>query len=160
MALDPTLGGQIEAAMRGLLNCLCAALGTVGWTGDCCVEPGEVAWDTFDGPDGRAWARLIEVFPTLNFPVQSGPVDPEDVRTTWAARVELGATVPVCDEGCGCSVREANARELLNAAESGLTGVACCGTYDARVVGMAVNGPEGGNAGFTIQLIVPVDICC
>lgn len=167
MAVDSS---TLELSMQSLLDCLCVALGTAGWEGECCLEPGVPAWgaccsDGGDGPTGKAWARLIEVYPTERFPTQSQAVDPSGGTTQWAMRVELGATTCVCFEMCDCDVRMKSARRVLNMAEAGLSAMACCSDQsgmcsDLRVVGLTMVGPEADCGGFNLQVVVPTQVCC
>lgn len=162
---DPT---PVEAQLRELLNCLCTALGAVGWEGDCCLEPGEVVWDTMCNDaamEGKAWARLVQVYPSERFPAPSPPASLVKCGTALSMRVELGAIACVCWEVCDCDVREANAHLVLVMVKAALESVACCtpdgvDPEEVRLVQLDTVGPEGGSAGFVMELVVPTDVCC
>jgi hypothetical protein len=147
---------------------MCTGLGAAGWTGDCCLEPGEVAWETLcingDEP-GKAWARLVQIYPSPRFPSAGEPVNPQDCQAQWAMRIELGAIACMCWEQCDCDIKQANARLTLNMVQAALQSVGCCWPDvpvkpDVRVAELVTVGPEGGSAGFVMQLVLPTEVCC
>lgn len=156
---------QLEAVLRSLLGCLCVALGEAGWEGDCCLEPGEAAWDQCcpggcaDG-GGKAWVRMIELYPTDRYPLQGAPADPSKCEVEWAVRAELGATSCVCFEVADCEVREANARRVIQVVSAALGAAACCDVDDVRIEGVTVLGPQADCAGASMTVTVPTSVCC
>lgn len=155
---------RAKVSMQALLACLCTELGEAGWTGECCVSPGAVAWDACCDGGGMAWVRLISVFPTDRFPFQGSPVDLSRRDTEWAARIELGAVTCAGAEG-GCAADGETADAVLGMAEAALRAIACCSASDPaapdmRVAGLEVVGPQGMCAGFTQEVFVSLGVCC
>jgi hypothetical protein len=166
VAVDPAPAGPFEPLLREALGCLCAALGQAGWEGECCLEAGELDWETVcDDADtpGRAWARLLNVYPTPRFPDQGGPADPSSDASEWAMTFELGAVMCLCPE-CGCEARDEQASTVLRMTRAALEAVACC-TLGGACGELAVSGLEqigvlGGAGGFAMQVVAPISICC
>lgn len=160
MAVVPT-AEQIEGVLRDLLGCLCTSLAAAGWEGNCCLQPGAVAWTQCCADGGTAWVRLIEAYPSEHFPAQGQAVDPSRCEAQWAVRAELGALTCVCFELCDCEVRDANAVKVIALEGAMLDAVACCGLgEDVRVVGLTGVGPEGECAGATLQVVAALSVCC
>lgn len=149
------------ASMRALLGCMCTALGDYGWRGDCCLEPGEVAWDQC-GPEPKAWVRLVDVYPSRPYPLFASNVKVEDVQ--WALTLEMGAVTQVCDDDCDCAVKTSNTEAVVLLAAAMLDALACCGLDscgdDPRAQPVQVTGPEGLCAGAKMAVNVPIDPCC
>jgi hypothetical protein len=159
MTLPPS---RAKMAAQQLLACLCTALGEAGWEGECCVKPGEVAWDSCCEDGGMAWVRLISIFPTDRYPFQGSPVDLTRSDTAWAARFEMGALTCVSAEA-GC--REDETERVYAMAEAGLRAIGCCAVEDdvcgdLRVGGLNMEGPRGMCAGFRIEVFASIGVCC
>jgi hypothetical protein len=164
----PSLGGAVERTLQDLLNCMCISLAQAGWEGDCCLEALAPDWSACgqdsetDRPVGHAWGRLLDVYPTRQFPTRAGPADPSSGEVRWVVLAELGAFTYVCPEDCGCDVRAANATLVMKIAEAGLAGAACCqdGCSEVLISDLSTAASEDGCAGFTMQVVFPAELCC
>jgi hypothetical protein len=156
----------MESAMQTLLNCACVSLGQVGWEGECCLEPAMVVWDQCCEDGGKAWARLINIYPSASFPGSSPPADPTKCETQWAMNIELGAITCICFELCDCEVRAANVTKVMDMTAAMMQAMACCADscgLDVRVGTVTTNSgsDDGSCAGVTMQVVVPLaNFCC
>lgn len=163
----------LETTMQALLDCLCVALGGAGWEGSCCLETGPIVFDeccsnaVTGEPGGKAWVRLIDIFPSLQFPLPSQAADLTADQTQLAARFEVGAITCICSELCDCETRNENARRTLAIAEAALVSLVCCTTptsgclTDARFAGLSqVGSADSGCAGYSMVVAVPYQVCC
>lgn len=150
---------SFETAIVPLLDCMCTALGEVGWEGECCVEPGLPVFDNCCEEGGMAWARLVRAYPSTVFPQEDLSVALSDCQVSqWALAVELGAVRCVCPT-CDCSTKAPQASSTLAEAEAALRGIGCCFAngpcrdVEYKVVELSTVGPEAACGGFKIQLL-------
>lgn len=165
----------MESVIEDVLFCMCSTLATqTGWTGECCVVPAKPSLESCctrdqDGdPVGFAWGRLVRAWPTRRFPQEDfrGQDFTCDDRSQWALLVELGATICICADMCGCEQKAQNAHDVLAVAEAGLQGAICCFTEgvcagrEYLVTGMQPLMQQADCGGFTIELIIQYDLGC
>lgn len=163
----------LEDLAQQLLDCLCAALGAAGWSGSCCLEVGPAIFDDCctdketGEPGGKAWVRLIDIYPSTRYPNPAQPSDLVNEETELAARFEVGAATCMCFELCDCETRSANTSRALRIAEALLAALACCESdisgclTDVRFAGLSqVGSPEEGCAGYAATVTVPYKLCC
>lgn len=163
----------LETTMEALLHCFCTELGKIGWEGSCCLETGPVVLDECCSDvvtgehGGKAWVRLIDVYPSAQFPVASQAASLTADQTQLAARFEVGAITCVCLELCDCETRSENARRTLAIAEAALASLVCCTApvsgclTDARFAGLSqVGTADSGCAGYSMVVAVPYEVCC
>lgn len=161
---------------QALLACLCSALDdTVGGpVCSCCLAPGPEPVDCCDCAEGegKAWVRVVRIFPTTSrFPQQA--LDPGACRTGgWAVELELGVArcvATIDDDGNppSCDDRNADTIKILEDAAAMRAAVSCC--YPSTDLGRAwrsVPGqwtpiaPAGGCAGGTMLVTIESADCC
>ncbi len=156
---------SIKSTIQDLLNCMCTAMGTAGWTGDCCLVPGTPAFDTCCGEEGgnvgEAWGRLVNVTRREDAPQ---PVDPA-LDPGWQLTVELGATVCICFDLCDCALKTENGAKVIDVTEAALQGLACCYAdqtcaSDVDILSVVTIEPDGTCGGFVATLAVGYTLCC
>lgn len=163
-----------------LLECLCEHLATTmgGPVQRCCLYPGQivpmdaccVTGDCHE--NGMAAIRVVNIFPTRRFPVQTQDFTP-CTGIHWAAVLELvvyRCAADMTDAGCPPPCNELQ-RDALIAIDDSLAmrrAIACClgedgvPCSDAVVPGpWAPIGPSGGCHGGQMQVTVDVGgVCC
>lgn len=160
----------LASLLAAIQECWCDKLATSlgGAPADCCSISGEPV--VADCCSGYAWVRLINAYPTLDFPAQ----DTEARRCPlglWAAVIEIGisrcAAQPCDTLGNVCCESEAAASAILLDDFDRMRFVldCCLGIPGDTVVPgqWSVRGPEGGcltssmRATFLFESTAPVD---
>lgn len=163
---------SIESLTSELLLCMCTELAErTGWEGDCCLEPGQPALLPCTDEDcGRAWARLVRMYPSQHFPRPDANQDlvQECGLQQWALVLDMGAVRCVCADAtnCGCADKAADASRVLADTEAGLQGIMCCvesgrcGALEYRMGQATAVGPDAGCGGFRVEVTVAYTMSC
>ena len=156
-----------------LRDCLCNLLEDSLPTKCCCIWYGsEVPWDDCSaegGREGQSWVRIVDVYPTDQFPRQATVSNRCGAHDGWAVVLELGvlrcAPAPAANGRLpGCDANTAAAEKAAHDAHLMRRAIMCCDWREPDQTFLMGRwqpiGADGGCHGGVTQVTVHVEYPC
>lgn len=147
------------ATAARILDCVCSALKSSGWKGNCCVWPGaQVALDECCKDGGQLSIVLVNGYPSSRFPAQDATPTTCNGKTL-ATVFQLQVTRCVSDSVNDCDGKERDAALIMSDLVAMIKGINCCFRDEDTCGEWVLNsfktfGPEGGCGGSIVDITV------